>query len=72
MISIENIWMKVIVSDMAVCTMISLVDLVVTSLSCLQFECVRVNISVQTPTSALVPTHSAMQWVPGNRFLYRG
>lgn len=39
---VETIWMKVIVSDMAACTMISLVDLVGMSLGYLQFECVCV------------------------------
>jgi hypothetical protein len=41
---VENTWMKVIVSDMAACTMISFVDLVVTSLGYFKFECVCVLI----------------------------
>jgi hypothetical protein len=51
MTSVENIWMKVIVSDMAACTMMSLVDLVVTSLGYFKLECVCVNILVRRTRS---------------------
>jgi hypothetical protein len=40
MTSVENIWMKIIVSNMAACTMISFVDLVVTFLGYFKLECV--------------------------------